>query len=52
MTIEKWINKIKATDDFDKLNAIIEKMAFDEEITNEEYAKAYEIAVNKFRRVD
>lgn len=45
MAIKKWIKKIKDADSTEKLEAIVEEMAFDDEITHQEYSIAYELAL-------
>lgn len=51
MAINKWINQIKNADSFEKLEAIVEEMAFDDEITHQEYSIAYELALSKSFRI-
>lgn len=36
--------------DFDSVSDELEEIANDDSITNEEYTKLYEIAINKYRR--
>lgn len=45
----KWIDRIEATETLWEMDQLIEKIAYDDTITNEEYALLYELALNKMR---
>ena len=48
--MKKWMDMIEKTDDLMSLTEIIEKAAFDEEISNQEYSELYGIALAKIER--
>ena len=48
--MKKWMDMIERTDDLMSLTEIIEKAAFDEEISNQEYSELYGIALAKIER--
>lgn len=47
----KWIELIEKTDDLMGLTDIIENAANDDTITNAEYCKLYDMAIEKVQRI-
>lgn len=48
--MEKWIERIEATETLVEMNELVDEMAYDETITNDEYCELYGMAINKMMR--
>ena len=46
--MEKWIERIRNAKTYSEMDALIEEMSMDENITNVEYTELYMIAVSRF----
>lgn len=45
----EWVKRIEATESIWEMDELIEEMAYDENITNDEYCQLYGMALDKMR---
>ena len=48
--MKKWLEEIEKIDTIDEMEELIEKISYDEEITNDEYCTLYTKALDKIRK--